>query len=97
MKLFCHLSSRFHKIKKDTGIGESKADIRNPQTDQVSEERSIGVGIVLPETGLFFEKRKIISHTRCSDICVTVLLRDHKHHYRKIPPEEHPVGTRGYG
>ena len=34
VKLFCHLSSRFHKIKKDTGIGESKADIRNPQTDQ---------------------------------------------------------------
>ena len=55
------------------------------------------MGIVLPEAGLFFEKRKIISHTRCSDICVTVLLRDHKHYYRKIPPEEHPVGTRGYG
>ena len=34
VKLFCHLSSRFHKIKKDTGIGASKADIRNPQTDQ---------------------------------------------------------------
>ena len=158
MKPFCHLSSRFRKIKK-TGIGKCKTDIRKAsafkKTDQfqqndplgwvsfflklvclsqsrrlpllqvVSNNKSFSVGVQSPteinaprgcavilrricqlsltrithQVSRAFDlnkKRKIISHTRCSDICVTVLLRDHKHHFRKIPPEEHPVGTRGY-